>query len=65
MGTVDKAKNAAQQAKGRIEEAAGEATGNSRLRRKGKADQLKGRLKQTGERVKDRIRGRRGPRPVR
>jgi uncharacterized protein YjbJ (UPF0337 family) len=59
MGTVDKARNTAQQAKGKVEEAAGQVTGNARLRRKGKADQLKGRLKQTGERFKDRLSGKR------
>jgi uncharacterized protein YjbJ (UPF0337 family) len=59
MGAVDKAKNTAQQAKGKVEEAAGEVTGNPRLRRKGQADQLKGRLKQSGERIKDKLNGRR------
>jgi uncharacterized protein YjbJ (UPF0337 family) len=53
MGAVDKAKNTAQQAKGKVKEAAGEATGNDRLRRKGKSDQVKGKLKQKGEKVKD------------
>jgi uncharacterized protein YjbJ (UPF0337 family) len=59
MGAVDKAKNTAQQAKGRLQEDAGRATGDPRLRRKGKANQLKGRLKQTGERFKDKLSGRR------
>ena len=53
MGAVDKAKNTAQQAKGKVKEAAGEATGNDRLRRKGKSDQAKAKLKQKGEKVKD------------
>ena len=53
MGTVDKFKNAAQRAKGKVKEAAGKATGNGRLRRQGKADQMKGKVKQTGEKVKD------------
>jgi uncharacterized protein YjbJ (UPF0337 family) len=53
MGAVDKAKNTAQQAKGKVKEAAGTATGNDRLRRKGKSDQVKGKLKQKGEKVKD------------
>ncbi|HEV7757691.1 MAG TPA: CsbD family protein [Acidimicrobiales bacterium] len=56
MGAVDKAKNTAQQAKGKVKEAAGEATGNDRLRGKGKADQVKGKLKQKGEKVKDAFR---------
>jgi uncharacterized protein YjbJ (UPF0337 family) len=53
MGAVDKSKNTAQRAKGKVKETAGKATGNERLRRRGKADQLKGKLKQTGEKVKD------------
>jgi uncharacterized protein YjbJ (UPF0337 family) len=53
MGAVDKAKNATQRAKGKLEEVAGRVSGNNRLRRRGKADQMKGKLKQTGEKVKD------------
>jgi uncharacterized protein YjbJ (UPF0337 family) len=56
MGTVDKSKNTAQRAKGKVKEAAGRATGDERLRRRGKADQVKGRIKQAGERVKDAFR---------
>lgn len=53
MTTTDKAKNAAQQVKGRVKEEAGEITGNDRLRADGKADQTKGSLKQVGEKIKD------------
>jgi uncharacterized protein YjbJ (UPF0337 family) len=53
MGAVDKAKNTTQRATGKLKEAAGKLSGNDRLRRKGKADQMKGKLKQTGEKVKD------------
>jgi len=53
MTTTDKAKNSAQQAKGKVKETAGKATGNDSLRAKGKADQTKGNLKQAGENVKD------------
>ena len=53
MGAVDKAKNTAQRAKGKVQEVAGNLSGNRRLRRKGKANQVKGKLKQTGENVKD------------
>jgi uncharacterized protein YjbJ (UPF0337 family) len=56
MGAVDKSKNTAQRAKGKVKEAAGTATGNERLRRQGKADQMKGKIKQTGEKVKDALR---------
>jgi uncharacterized protein YjbJ (UPF0337 family) len=53
MTTADKAKNSAQRAKGKVKETAGKATGNDKLRAKGKADQTKGNLKQAGENVKD------------
>jgi uncharacterized protein YjbJ (UPF0337 family) len=53
MATADKAKNSAQRAKGKAKETVGKATGNDRLRVKGKADQMKGNLKQAGEKVKD------------
>ncbi len=53
MTTTDKAKNSGQQAKGKLKEAAGKATGDKDLRAKGKADQTKGSLKQAGEKVKD------------
>ena len=53
MGAVDKSKNTAQRAEGKIKETAGKATGNERLRRQGKVDQMKGKIKQTGEKIKD------------
>jgi uncharacterized protein YjbJ (UPF0337 family) len=53
MTTVDKAKNTAQQTKGKVKETVGDATGNDSLKAKGKADQTKGNLKQAGEHVKD------------
>ena len=53
MTTSDKAKNSVQKAKGTVKETVGKATGNDSLRRKGKADQMKGDLKQAGEKVKD------------
>ena len=56
MGNLDKAKNSAQRAKGKVKEAAGKATGNDRLRRKGKSDQAKAKVKQAGEKVKDAFR---------
>jgi uncharacterized protein YjbJ (UPF0337 family) len=55
VATTDKAKNTAQQAKGKLKEAAGEATGNKDLRAKGKSDQTKANFKQAGEKVKDAI----------
>jgi uncharacterized protein YjbJ (UPF0337 family) len=53
MGTRDKASNKAQDLKGKAKEAAGSATGNEDLRRKGNAEQTKAALKDSGERVKD------------
>ena len=53
MATADKAKNSAQRAKGKVKETVGKATGNDKLRAKGKSDQTKGNLKQAGEKVKD------------
>jgi uncharacterized protein YjbJ (UPF0337 family) len=56
MGTMDKAKNATQAAKGKVKETAGKATDNKRLQAKGKADQAKAKLKRTGEKAKDAFR---------
>jgi uncharacterized protein YjbJ (UPF0337 family) len=53
MGLTDKAKNTAQDAKGKVKEAAGKTTDNHRLEAEGKADQTKASLKQAGENVKD------------
>jgi uncharacterized protein YjbJ (UPF0337 family) len=53
MATIDKAKNSTQQAKGKVKELAGRATGNNKLQAKGRADQTKENLKQAGEKVKD------------
>ena len=56
MATSKKAKNTALHAKGKLKEAAGKVTGDDKLRAKGKADQMKGDLKQAGEKVKDAFR---------
>jgi uncharacterized protein YjbJ (UPF0337 family) len=53
MTTTDKAKNTAQQTKGKMKEAAGALSGNDKLRAEGVADQTKGNVKQAGENVKD------------
>jgi uncharacterized protein YjbJ (UPF0337 family) len=53
MATTDKAKNTAQQAKGKVEETAGKVTGNDKLEAKGKTDQRNANLKQAGEKIKD------------
>ena len=53
MATSDKARNTAQQAKGKLKETVGKVSGNDKLRAKGKADQVKGDIKQAGEKLKD------------
>ena len=53
MSAKNKAKNKAQAAKGKLKKAAGKGTGDPVLEGKGKADQVKGDLKQAGEKVKD------------
>ena len=55
MASTDKAKNTAQTAKGKVEEAAGKVTGDEKLRAKGKGDQRRGSLKQAGEKLKDAV----------
>ncbi len=56
MATRDKAANKAKDVKGRAKEAAGDATGNDRLKAEGRGDRAKGNLKQAGEKVKDALR---------
>ncbi|BBY32580.1 general stress protein CsbD [Mycolicibacter minnesotensis] len=56
MGLADKAKNVAQDAKGKAKEVVGDVTGNDSLRNEGKADQGKSSLKQAGENIKDAFR---------
>ena len=53
MGLHDKISNAAEDAKGKVKEAAGKATDNDRLEAEGKVDQTKAGVKKVGEDVKD------------
>jgi len=53
MSALDKAKNKAEEVGGAAKEHAGRATGDDRLESEGQADQVKGNLKQAGEKVKD------------
>jgi uncharacterized protein YjbJ (UPF0337 family) len=53
MGIADRASNKAQGAKGRVEEAAGTMSGDPDLKKKGKTDQAKARVKNAGEDLKD------------
>jgi uncharacterized protein YjbJ (UPF0337 family) len=58
MRTSKKAKHTIDRLAGRVKENVGEVTGNNRLRNEGKVDQVKARVKMSGERFKDAIRGR-------
>jgi len=53
VSTVDKAKNKAQETKGHVKEAVGNATNDKSLKTEGKGDKVAGNLKQAGEKVKD------------
>jgi uncharacterized protein YjbJ (UPF0337 family) len=53
MSAKDKAKNKAQEMKGQAKEKTGKATGDKDLEAEGQADQVKGNLKDAGEKVKD------------
>jgi uncharacterized protein YjbJ (UPF0337 family) len=53
MSAVDKAKNAMEDAKGKVKEAAGRATGDRSTEMEGRGDQVKSDLKGAGEKVKD------------
>lgn len=53
MGTDDKIDNKADEVKGKVKEAVGDATDDRDLEAQGKADQSAANLKQAGEKVKD------------
>ncbi len=53
MSALDKAKNKAEEVGGIAKEHAGAASGDEQLETEGKADQVKGNLKQAGEKIKD------------
>ncbi|MFB9315281.1 CsbD family protein [Nocardioides plantarum] len=57
MGLADKAKNAAQDAAGKVKETVGDVTGNDKLEAEGKAQQAEASVKKTGEGVKDAFKG--------
>jgi uncharacterized protein YjbJ (UPF0337 family) len=56
MSAADKVEDKAQVAKGKVKEAAGKAVDDPTLEAEGKADEVKGDLKQAGEKVKDAVR---------
>jgi uncharacterized protein YjbJ (UPF0337 family) len=53
VSAADKAKDKAQAAKGKVKKGAGKALGDPYMEGEGKADQVKGNLKQASEKVKD------------
>lgn len=57
MGVFDKVKHQAQQLAGRAKEATGSASGNDELRDAGKRDQAEGKVKETGQDIKDKAAG--------
>jgi len=57
MVDKDRIKGAAAQAKGKVKEAVGKVTGDSKLEGEGKADQLKGKVQNAVGGLKDTLRG--------
>ena len=53
MSATDKAKNKAQEMKGKAKETVGKTVGNERLEAEGAGDQAAGDVKQAGEKGKD------------
>ncbi|MCW2593584.1 MAG: hypothetical protein JWQ86_6011 [Mycobacterium sp.] len=58
MSASKKAKNKLDRLAGQAKEKLGQATGDPQLRNEGRADQVRARVKMTGERLKDAVRGR-------
>lgn len=59
MSATRKARAEFDRITGRAKQRIGEATGNARLQEEGAIDEVRGRVRKTGERVKDVLRGRR------
>jgi uncharacterized protein YjbJ (UPF0337 family) len=58
MSASKKVKNKVDRLAGQAKEKLGQATGDMQLRNEGRADQVRARVKMTGERLKDAVRGR-------
>ncbi len=56
MGTQNKAANQRQKVKGKVKETAGRIMDDDQMQREGRSDQMKGDMKQAGEKVKDTFR---------
>jgi uncharacterized protein YjbJ (UPF0337 family) len=59
MSATRKAKAEFDRVVGRAKEEIGGATGDARLRNEGRTDQVRARVRKTGQRMKDALRGRR------
>ena len=57
MVDKDRIKGSAAQAKGKVKEAAGKLTGDTKLKQEGKSDQVKGKAQNTVGGIKDSLRG--------
>ena len=55
MGLDDKIAHAAEEAKGKVKEGAGRATGDERLEAEGQADQASANVKQAGDKARDAV----------
>ena len=53
----DRIKGSAEQAKGKVKEVAGKATGDAKLESEGKADKMKGKVQNAVGGMKDALRG--------
>ena len=56
MSQENKARNEAERLKGKTKQWVGDKTGNERLQSEGAEDQASGRIKQSGEHLKDAVR---------
>ena len=63
VGFADKFTNKLQKLRGRMKRNAGAVSGDRRLEAEGSSEEVRGGLKQAGEKVRDAFRGRGGPRP--
>ena len=57
MVDKDRIKGSAQQAKGKVKEVAGKATGDAKLESEGKGDKAKGKIRNAIGGIKDTLRG--------
>jgi uncharacterized protein YjbJ (UPF0337 family) len=63
VGFADKFSNKVQELRGRMKRTAGKASGDRRLEAEGRSEEVRGGLKQAGEKFKDAFRGRGRHRP--